>query len=401
MANRRRRRKGGNFTTYIIVFISTCLIAYVGYLIISNAVQKTAVIEAGDMGNVYQAQVVIVRDEELIDTEGLTSVKYYADEGELLYKGSKIAEVYSTGYSQTDMNKLLNTRLSIKTQLKSTLSSAYVDSQLDILDEQALKFAQELGYLVSEKAQGNLINLERQITGALERRQLYLKEKYYSSDPALAELYDTEATLLKKIQSWTTTHLADRDCIISFYTDGWENVLALGALNEVTIQQVQSILLGETPTLTTAQRGRTAVFRKVNPSGWYLLLLSEDRSWNPVEGQSYKVHLAGFDNYIVDGVVMSNTIENTQQLVRMRVTGDVRPVLNLRSTSAEVGEVYVSGLKVPLNALKQQDGQWGIVLTDQGGLFVPVQVIMQDNSYAVIESMVPGYLREGQKIRLF
>lgn len=43
----------------------------------------------------------------------------------------------------------------------------------------------------------------------------------------------------------------------------------------------------------------------------------------------------------------------------------------------------------------------GIVLTDDGGRFVPVTVIMQDNSYAVIQPLQAGALMEKQKIRVF
>ena len=155
------------------------------------------------------------------------------------------------------------------------------------------------------------------------------------------------------------------------------------------------------PEQTSAQRGRTPVFRKVRAGGWYLLLLSEDKNWNPVVGQSYKVELEGFDDQVVDATVTSFARSGGELLVRMSVSSDVRVVLNVRTANAQVGELYVSGLKVPLNALRQQNGQMGIVLTDDGGRFVPVTVIMQDNSYAVIQPLQAGALMEKQKIRVF
>lgn len=401
MAKRRRRRRSG-LTTLLIVFVVTAAVGVIGYQIFTRVVQRTGVIESGDLGNQYIAQAVIMRDEEVVDTEGLTSVKYGVDEGELVYKGQKIAEVYSTGYSQTDVNKLLTIRSNIKTHVKSLLASnTYNDAQLDRLDGSALDYARELGMLVNGKAEGNLVNLERQLTGALTRRQTYLREKYYASDPTLAGLYDDEATLVKKIQSWTTSYLADRDCIISFYTDGWETLLPVAGFDEISPDLVSSVLAGDTPQLSTVQRGRTAVFRKVNPNGWYLLLLSTDKNWQPVTGQSYKVQLRGFDDYVFDGVVSTFTLTSVGHLVRMHVSGDVRPVLNARTAVAQVGEQYVSGLKVPVGALLTQGEYEGVVLTDSGGIFVPVQVIMRDNDYAVIQALTPGALYEGQRIRLF
>ena len=394
---KRKRQGRSRFGTVIFVLIILGVLGYVGYMIFGNFVQRTAVIASGNLGNQYEARAVIVRNETLTDSEGLTSVKYFADEGELVYKGSKIAEVYSTGYSQTDVNKLLNVRSNIKTQVKA-IASPYTDNQLDRLDEQALAHARELGMMVQGKADGNLLNLERQLTSSLSRRQEYLKEKYYSS---LVQLYDEETSLIKKIQSWTATYLADRDCIVSFYTDGWENTLTPETYDTTEISQVHSVLAGDSPPMSTAQRGRTSVFRQVTTHGWYLLLLSNDKNWNPVIGQTYKVELQGFEDSVVDGLVTSFARAGNELLVRMSINASVKPVLNVRTASAVVHESYVSGLQVPVNAIRQQGDYTGVVLTDNGGMFVPVTIILQDNNYAVIQPLVSGSLWEGQKIRLF
>lgn len=396
---RKRKKRRVAFRFYVLLFVAVCVVGYGGYLAVDSLVRRTAVIESGNMGNQYTARAVIVRDETLTDVEGLTSVVYYADEGEMVYRGSKIAEVYSSGYSQTDMNKLLNTRSEIK-QLHKTLNASYNDQQLDRMDAQIAEYAAEVRSLAQGRTDGNLLNLERQIQSALTSRQSYLKSRHMS-DTNLQSLYDTESSLLKKNASWTITYLADEDCIVSFYTDGYENTLTVDGFDEITAQQTRDVLNGVAPEQTSAQRGRTPVFRKVRAGGWYLLLLSEDKNWNPVVGQSYKVELEGFDDQVVDATVTSFARSGGELLVRMSVSSDVRVVLNVRTANAQVGELYVSGLKVPLNALRQQNGQMGIVLTDDGGRFVPVTVIMQDNSYAVIQPLQAGALMEKQKIRVF
>lgn len=399
---RRRRGRQISFSTIFIVIIALALAAYVIYLMYNTFVDKTAVIESGDMGNQYAAQAVVVRHESLVDAEGLTRISYYANEGEPIYTGSKIAEAYASGYSQTDMNKLLQVRSNIKDHLKTLLASEYNDAQLDRYDMQVMDYARELGMLVLGKAEGNLLNLERQMTTVLGHRQQHLKDKYGSKDSTLIGYYETESTLQKKIQNWTTTYIADSDCVISFYTDGWENVLAQTEFDRIAPEQVRNIVAGNAPPQTTSQRGRTSIFRKVNPMGWNLLLLSNDKYWNPVIGQTYKVRLESFDDHIVDAQVTSFERMGTELLVRMQVPGSVTPFLNVRTAPAVVGESYVSGLKVPVTALHPQGDMMGVVLSDRDGRsFVPVEVIMQDNSYAVVQSLVPGALMEGQRVRVF
>lgn len=398
---RRSRRRRTPIATYAVVVIAAFIICSVVYIVISSNVHSTAVIEIGDMGNQYKAEAVIVRNENVTDVEGLTSVKYSANEGQITLKGDRIAEVYAAGYSQTDVNRLLNIRAEIKSSVKTILSAEYSDARLETHDKQILMDAQEISALLHGTETGNLLNLQRQLTTSLTDRQAYIKEQYYSKYPLLAELYDSETSQIKKIQSWTNIYLATRDCIVSFYTDGYESMLDVEAFDQITLEDVRKVLNGEEPPMTSAQRGRTAVFREVDPSGWYLLLLSRDASWNPIDGQTYKVHLEGFDNNIVSAVVSTSARVGTELLVRMRVDGDVTPILNTRTTNAQVGEMNVSGLKVPSNALLQQNNQVGIVLNDGEGIFVPVEIIDNYNDYAIIRSLDPSALSEGQIIRTF
>ncbi|GHU83465.1 hypothetical protein FACS1894196_3410 [Clostridia bacterium] len=392
-------RKKASFRFYVLLAVLVGLLAYGGYLALDRVVRRTAIIEADTSRVQYAADAVIARSEVLTDVEGLSKINYYADEGAMVYRGNRIAAVYTTGYSKTNENKLLDIRAKIKNYLKSLLASAYADQALERLDQQISAYTHELELLVHGEARGNLLSLERQLRTKLAERQTYLKTKY-ASDPNLLTFYDTENGLVKKIENSMNVYLADTDCLVSFYTDGYESTLDVGNLNSITAAQVRGILAREAPALSVAQRGRTAVFRQVRPTGWYLLLISHDPSWNPVEGQTYKVRLAGYE-MAFDAVVVNAPRSGNDLLVRMTVEGDVRPVLNLRTARAEVGEMYVSGLRVPLTALYQQGGQTGVVLTDNGGIFVPVQVLSRDNTYAVVQAIAAEALREGQKIKLF
>ena len=386
------------FRFYVLLFVAAAILLYGLYYAYDRLVQRTAVIEKGDMSNEYVAQAVIVRNEKVTDTENFTSVQYYADEGAYAFQGNRIADVYSAGFSRTDENKLLNVRAEIKAQQK--LMPVYQDQQLDRMNGLSLEIARELEMLVHGKQAGNLLNLERQLQNALVRRQEHLRQKY-ATDQNLRALYENESTLVKKIESWTNSYLATSDCIVSFYTDGYESMLSPESLDGVTATQVRGIINGEAPVQSTAQRGRTAVYREVFPKGFYLLLLSRDNKWNPQEGYTYKVQLQGYEDALFDAVVLNFSKSGNEMLVRMAVDSDVRPVLNARTARATVGELYLSGLKVPLRSVVIQNDQAGVVVPIDGGRFVPVSVLELAGDYAIVQSVSPGLLSEGQKVRVF
>ena len=394
------RKVGGRIALrfYVLLAVAAAILVYGVYYAYDRLAKKTAIIQAGDTTGQYKADVVIARDERITDSESWTSVQYYADEGAFVYQGSRIADVYAAGYSKTDENKLLSIRSQIKANQKAM--PLYADQQLDRLNGQVLGYAGELEMLVQQKHRGNLLNLERQLKDTLAIRQNYLTQKF-STDQTLRGLYENEATLVKKIESWTNNYLASSDCIVSFYTDGYESMLAAQDIDHITASQVRSVLNGEDPILSTAQRGRVAVYREVSPNGFYLLMLSHDAKWNPIDGNVYKVELKGFEDSIYDATVISSSRTGNELLVRMYVEGDVRTVLNSRVTTAVIGEVFVSGLQVPIRALLTQGGEVGVVVTNDGGRFIPVQVIDHTQEYAIIQPLSPGLLSEGQKVRVF
>jgi hypothetical protein len=143
------------------------------------------------------------------------------------------------------------------------------------------------------------------------------------------------------------------------------------------------------------------VYREVAPKGFYLLLLSRDNKWNPQDDAIYKVQLQGYEDALFDAKVLSSSKLNNETIVRMYVDSDVRPVLNARTAQATVGELYVSGLKVPSNAVLEQNGQPYVVVPIDGGRSVPVYVMEFTPDYAIVQSVSPGLLAEGQKVRVF
>lgn len=397
---RRRRRRGPS--RVLLALIVLAVIAVAAYFIISSRAPKVGVITGGSIGTVYKAEGVIVRDEKTTSAEGLTTVTFYANEGERVPTGGRIADVYATGYSQSDVSKLLNIRKDIKERLKSELMTLHNDPQLDRLDSTIQGFAADLKLFIDGKADGNLVNVERQLSTTMARRHTYLKDKLYgNTTQSLREAYETESTLVKRIQSRSDTYLAKQECVVSFYTDGYESVLTTENFENITAAQVSSVLAGEEPQLTTAQRGRTSVFREVAPNEWYILLLSHDQTWNPVEGETYSLTLSGVQNAVVGAVVTSKARTGNELLVRMRVQGNVQPVLNVRTVSVEVTDPGSSGLQVPNAALYFQGEQWGVVMADGANYFVPVNVVLRTQTSAVIEPLVEGVLYEGLRVRLF
>jgi len=399
-----RQKKPGSGGQWWKTVLALMLIAGVVWYFLKDMIGtprlNTAIVEAGEVGESYSGDALIVRNETAYDDEGVQNIEYVAQEGSVVYRGDVICYVYSTGYSSKEMTTLQDYRDQIKDYQQTLLKSetAY-DQKMTRLESEVLQRGLEVRSLV-QGARGNLGNQESILEAAIKQRQSYFRSKY-SSDMRLNRLFDDETTQQQRIDSWIKQKVATQESIVSFYTDGFEYALTPAEFENYTPSQVRSMINGERPATSTAARGRTDLYRLVRQNNYAVLMLVKDNNWNPVKDNIYKLKLEQFTDTVVDAQVLSSTRSGGELLVRLAVIGDVRDVLYMRTCSAELGE-HVDCLKVPDDALYVKNETQGVVLVSgENQNFVPVKVLQQSGGFAYITPVQTGTLTTGQTVRLF
>lgn len=401
---RNRRRRASVYPRLLVLLFVAALLGVGiwqlrGY-VSSNA--TTAIVRADALGKYYEGSLVIARNETLYETENKTRVDFIADEGSRVNRSNVICKVYSSGYNQTEINRLQTYREEIQNYHVNQVLNTYVDAELDAENEEISSLSQQVRTLVQGRGVGSLSNLEKQLVSALNVRKNYLRQKY-PDDQTLSELYKVENDQLKKIESWTTTYPATEDCLVSFYTDGYENMVNASTYANLTPAQVRSVIRGAAPEQSTQSKGSDPIFRTVLDEEWYALFLCTDRDWNPVVGEQYQMQLTGFDNYVLPAEVVSFSRIGSDLLLRMRIRSSVEPVLNIRTCGATVGD-FVSGVHVPIRALYTYDNMIGVIVLENGmQTFVPVTVISySDDEQAFVRPTLSGSpLEAGKTVMLF
>lgn len=405
MSSKKRKKKqnSGAVQAALIVLVVAVLgvcVFQASKLVRSNA--TTAIAQPDTLGNSYTGTLVVARNETLHETENMTRIDFIASEGSRVNKSGLICKVYSSGYNQTEINRLMNQREEIQAYHTNQVLSKYVDAELDSENAEIASLAQQVRTLVQGRGVGSLSNLEKQLESALLVRKNYLRQKY-PDDQTLSELYKMENDQLKKIESWTTTYTATEDCLVSFYTDGYENTVNSKTFAMLTPSDVKNVVRGVAPVQSTTSKGSDPIFRSVVEDEWYALFLCTNKDWNPVVGETYLMQLSGFDNYVIEASVDSFTRIGGELLLRLRVSSSVEPVLNIRTCGATIGD-FVTGVHVPMNALYALDNMIGVVVLD-GGLqtFVPVTVVSYpDQNTAFVRPTLPGSpLEAGKTVMLF
>ena len=398
-------RKRSSFGRILFVL---AVLGFSGWYIYTTLVPsgiRTAQVTSGTRGFSYRGDALIVRNETAYEEDGVTSVQYIAEEGGKVFRGDLICLVYSSGYSQKEVGQLQILRDQIKEYHRSLIAKEPAfDQKMTRLESEVLQRAREVRQMV-QGAKGNMLNMERLLDAAITAKQDYLREKY-RDDTRLTRLYDDESTQEKRIQSYTKQRSAGQESLVSFYADGYEQ-LSPSNVDQISPAQVRAMLGGEKPARSAVQRGRTTVYRLVREKGWGVLLLLNSPDWTPVQNESYQLKLEQFENTVVDATVSSFTRSGGELLLRLTISGDVAPVLFMRTCQAQIGQ-YVSSMRVPTDCLlRQRDKNTGDVLTGVvvmsgvNAAFVPVNIISTEGGYSYIEPLQPGLLDVGQSVRVF
>lgn len=407
---KRRQKRGSALFTLVVLLLTLAGIVFAAVKLKDLFIEPatTAIVEGSSLGNYYDGKLVIARNEMLVSTENKTRIDFVAEEGSRVTNSSVICKVYSSGYNQTEINRLQTYREEIQTYHANQVLNTYVDAALDSENATIDALAQQVRTLVHGRGVGSLSSIEKQLESALSSRKNYLRQKY-PDDQELSQLYKVENDQLKKIESWTTTYTAEEDCLVSFYTDGYEEVVNSRTYANLTPADVRNVVRGVAPDLDTVSKGNDPIFRTIIEDEWYALFLCTNPDWNPVVGEKYQMQLTGFDHWILQGEVMSFSRIGNDLLLRMRVNSDVEPVLNIRTCDATVGD-FVSGVRVPVNALynyvdpnTKKESIGVIVLDGSQQTFVEVIVISYpDESTAFVRPMLSGSpLEAGKTVMLF
>lgn len=388
---RRRKRVTGRFYVFLLI------LAVIAFLIVRPHLDfgsKEAVIMTANTQYSQMMDCVIIRDEAITTSESTARVEYIATENTLVNEGDTVAYVYTAGYSEGLLQKLEETRSKIQDYHKNTILQNIKDADLERYDTIVDMMVLEFKHLVNHDVKGSLLTSARQLETAMVNRQEYLRANK-REDTKLTKLYDEENTRMTSIQSWRKVENAGRTGVVSFYMDGYENDLTPDTLPTLSASDVRTVLSGGKLSSNSKNNG---IYRIVNQDKWYVALVADAETWNPVVGQEYYLQMQGFEDLAFTASVTSVQKESGTLLAVFEINDPIGPLIYQRTGKAMLS-ITISGLSVTSKAIYEQNGQMGVWLYDvPGGTFIPVEVLSNDGDNALIQPLVEGAIDVGQRV---
>lgn len=362
MARTRKLRVSGRF--YVILLGLAILIGVVALLVPARG---SGTLRGGTMEAVFTPTVAVIRDESCIPIEQFDMVDYLVNEGTTVNAEMPVATVYKWGYTDemaqslvTIQQKIYEKQLSILDGIEST--------ELAAVNAEIAELRGRIKDCVNGANDSDLLSLERDMEALLSQRATILKN-FVQPDVDLNSLYTEEATKLAQLSEYTSTVSAKMTGVVSFYFDGYEQILSAEKLDMVNADVLEMVIDGNTGS-STASSG-DMLYRLVNPNKWYVAFLTSASDGLRLQaGQSYHVTFDGIHGKTSVGTALAPVVYDGGVVNILQFDEEIGDLLSVRTVDAHISAT-MTGFEAPIEAVKVKDGVCTIS-TDGGDTAVNV-----------------------------
>lgn len=370
---------------YIFLFIISIYLIYTIYLL---AKQPTDIFVI-EKGNVSQEETVIgyiIREEKVVKgnnyANGMEQIKA---EGEKTAKGESIYRYYSKNEEEltskiAELDSKIQETLSNQKNVSPPDIKLIIENQLDEKIE-LLNTITDVSKLVEYKKEiNNLITKKAKSVGELSAAGAYLKQ-----------LYEQRANLENELNSGAEYITSTMSGVVSYRVDGLEDTLTPNSFSTLSKDYLEKLNLKTGKIIAT----NNECGKIINNFEAYIATISNSIEAKEAQiGKKVKIRLA--NNKIIEATIEYLSQENEDDvLMVLRITQGIEELINYRKISFDLIWWSNSGLKVPNQAIIEENNISYVVRNRAGYLTkIPVNIKQNNSKYAIINNYSLNELKE-------
>lgn len=410
MARRKRRRFRLNPRFFIIIGVLFVVAAAAVYLLRHRS--KSGSLSFDSISMERKVAGAIIREETAVSTDRYEKINFHVIEGDMVANNALIATVYRMGYQDESMITILNLEKEIYQYQAQQVGSA--DATLNDINSRITAVEELIRDVARQDSNQDDLVLEQQLRSLQQERSNYL----YATVPVdtylqglITQLNDQKAT----ISNWTRDIINTAGSgIISFYFDGYEDVLSSSKLGTVNVSLIRNVVRGLNTSKASTSSSKALLYRLVSPNHFYLAFATDiDDPFRVTEGESYYVTFDDYSDTVYQVTARAPivfAIEPTSEEEETSTSGqgvvnilefytDIGSFSGIRTVNATISKA-AQGLKLDKELITIENGIPYVYIKNGDALMrVEVNVLSEDEKYCVIrESGGTSILNQGQKV---
>lgn len=349
--------------------------------------KRYGTVEYGSITSWDQGDGLIVRDEQIFRVDSYGKIEYFAADGEMVEKDELLAVLYKKDYDEDLIDDLYKIKQKIANYQKKNIVQDILDSDYDKLETDINEAVKNIQLLVCDNSLESLEYQEKQLRNLLIRRQEFLNKKI-TPDQYLQKLYEEEAKLSQQIDEWKIDIVAPDTGIVSFQLDGLEEILNIGSLDYMTIEEFLAISNNlSIQDMQTEEEIEWPLFKLINPSKWYLVCHIPTTDIFYEKNDVLNIKLLGSHEEVLEGIVYKIDRGNDSSLIILELTEGIDSIVHTRRLPVEIGKT-TEGLLVPSSSIIKNNGKTGVEFVYRREIcFVEVKIKAMNDEKAVVEKV--------------
>ncbi len=381
MAKSRIRVRG----RFFLVILS--LVGFIALVVvIVNVTKKTGEIEFGTLGADLEVSAAIIRDETTVMTEPYEKITFDVTEGETVSNDQIIAQVYKRGYQDETLVTLLNLQKQIYTyQLQ--LLGGQEPAELSELNANLATVESQIRAVSRGESELDMLDLEQTLKD-LQDQRVTLMKSIVTPDTTLSSLYSDLESQETTISGWKRDiKNTSGTGIVSFYFDGYEQVLNVNKLSTINSALINTVVKGGNTASTTESTSETPLYRIIDNTHWFIAFVTDsDDPMRLAEGEQYSVVFTDYSEQAYTATARESTVSENAVVNILEFNVDIGKLIGTRTVTATISK-SAQGLVVPLKAIEMVDGVAGINISyGDTVLRVEVDILAQNDKKAVIRA---------------
>ena len=361
---------------YIAFIFILLYLVYAVYLLVKEPTDKVTV----EQGTLYLEETdigYVIRDEQVVKGNNYKNgIEQIKNEGEKTAKGESIYRYYSKNEEELKQ-KISELDLQIQEALKgqkdtSSSDVKLLENQLDEKIEMLSKITDMSKMEEYRKQINEIITKKAKLSGETSAAGAYLKQ-----------LYTQRTNLENQLNSGAEYIKAPVSGIVSYKVDGLEETLTPNNFSTLNKEFLEKLNLKTGQLIATSDE----CGKIIDSSKCYIATISDSEEAKKAKIDD-KVQIRLSNNTIIDAKISYISQEDEENnLVILEIDKQISELANYRKISFDLIWWSSSGLKVPNQAIIEQDGLNYVVRNRTGYLDkILVKVTRKNNKYSIVSN---------------
>ena len=374
------------FRFFIILLSISGIVAYLYYNLPPDDKAGYVFVERGEIVLRDQGDALVIRSEAVYELPKHGRAEFSVSEGEWLEEGEPLADLFTLEFDDQLLYEIQEVQQRIFDYQRDNVVGYILDFDVLGLQSEVNETIMDIQVHIRDGKQYYLGSKERDLRRLLAKRQEIL-DKNVVPDSYLKDLYEQEAEIKRQLGKSMTEVKAPDSGIVSFSSDGLEDVLNPEAVAYMTINDVYALIRQRRTVVDRQSEDRIPFIRLIDPNKWFVAVLITESNVFYNAGDEIKLRFLESYERSFSGRVHKISRSSNASLIVIELTNDIQTVISMRSAKVEIGK-KANGLMVPISALLKQNGIDGVrVAQGDSHLFAPVEVLAFGDKYAIIEDV--------------